>query len=77
LQRHADACTSLPLRGSVFGTEIEVGGWRLFHVGSAELVERGWRVKPVDLALACVAGWTTTERYPERLVAARSPPEDR
>ena len=72
-------CTDVPLRtqayrcGSVFGTEIEVGGRRLFHVGSAELVERGWRVKPVDLALACVAGWTTTERYPERLVAALSP----
>ena len=72
-------CTDVPMRteayrcGAVFGTEIEVGGRRLFHVGSAELVERGWRVKPVDLALACVAGWTSTERYPERLVAALSP----
>jgi L-ascorbate metabolism protein UlaG (beta-lactamase superfamily) len=72
-------CTDVPLRteayrcGAVFGTEIEVAGRRLFHVGSAELVERGWRVGPVDLALACVAGWTTTERYPERLVAALSP----
>ncbi len=72
-------CTDVPMRaqayrcGAVFGTEIEVAGRRLFHVGSAELVERNWRVKPVDLALACVAGWTTTERYPERLVAALSP----
>jgi len=72
-------CTDVPMRteayrcGAVFGLEIEVGGRRLFHVGSAELVERGWRVKPVDLALACVAGWTSTERYPERLVAALSP----
>jgi L-ascorbate metabolism protein UlaG (beta-lactamase superfamily) len=72
-------CTDVPMRteayrcGAVFGTEIEVGGRRLFHVGSAELVERGWRVKPVDVALACVAGWTSTERYPERLVAALSP----
>ena len=69
-------CTDVPMRteayrcGAVFSTEIEVGGRRLFHVGSAELVERGWHVKPVDLALACVAGWTSTERYPERLVAA-------
>ena len=72
-------CTYVPLRtegyrcGAVFSTEIEVGDRRLFHVGSAELVERGWRVKPVDLALACVAGWTATERYPERVVAALSP----
>ena len=72
-------CTDVPMRteayrcGAVFGVEIEVGGRRLFHVGSAELVERRWRVGPVDLALACVAGWTSTERYPERLVAALSP----
>jgi L-ascorbate metabolism protein UlaG (beta-lactamase superfamily) len=72
-------CSDVPLRtegyrcGAVFGAEIAVGGRRLFHVGSAELVERGWHVAPVDLVLACVAGWTSTERYPERLVAALSP----
>lgn len=72
-------CTDVPMRtqayrcGAVFSTEIEIAARRLFHVGSAELVESGWRVGPVDLALACVAGWTSTERYPERLVAALSP----
>jgi hypothetical protein len=72
-------CSDVPMRteayrcGAVFGTEIEVAGRRIFHVGSAELVESGWRVAPVDLALACVAGWTTTMRYPERLIAALSP----
>ncbi len=72
-------CSDVPMRtaayrcGAVFGTEIEVGGRRLFHVGSAEMVESGWRVRPVDLALTCVAGWTSTARYPERLVAALSP----
>ena len=72
-------CTDIPMRteayrcGAVCAVEIEVGGRRLFHVGSAEPVERRWRVGPVDLALACVAGWTSTERYPERLVAALSP----
>jgi len=72
-------CSDVPMRteayrcGAVFGAEIEVGGRRLFHVGSAELVEQHWRVPPVDLALACVAGWTSTARYPERLVAALSP----
>lgn len=72
-------CSDVPMRteayrcGAVFGVEIEVHGYRLFHVGSAELVEHNWKVKPVDLALACVAGWTASERYPERLVAALSP----
>ncbi|HYD50941.1 MAG TPA: MBL fold metallo-hydrolase [Terriglobales bacterium] len=72
-------CCDVPLRtqgyrcGMVIGTEIEVAGRRIFHVGSAELVERHWQINPVDLALACVAGWTSTERYPERLVAALSP----
>lgn len=72
-------CTDVPLRtegyrcGAVFSVEIEVAGRRLFHVGSAELVERRWQVGAVDLALACVAGWTSTDRYPERLVAALSP----
>lgn len=72
-------CTDVPLRtegyrcGAVFGAEIEVGGRRLFHVGSAELVEAGWRVAPVDLVLACVAGWTSSDRYPERLAAALAP----
>lgn len=72
-------CTDVPMRsaayrcGAVFGAEIEVAGRRLFHVGSAELVERNWRVGAIDLALVCVAGWTSTERYPERVVAALSP----
>ncbi len=72
-------CSEIPMRsnayrcGAVFGTEIEVASRRLFHVGSAELIESRWQVRPVDLALACVAGWTTTDRYPERLVSALSP----
>ncbi len=72
-------CTDVPMRteayrcGAVFGVEIEVGGRRLFHVGSAELVEQRWHLGPVDLALTCVAGWTSTDRYPERLASALSP----
>jgi L-ascorbate metabolism protein UlaG (beta-lactamase superfamily) len=70
-------CDDVPLRmgdyrcGAIFGVEIEVAGRRLYHVGSAELLEH--RVGEVDLVLACVAGWKTTVRYPERLVAALSP----
>jgi L-ascorbate metabolism protein UlaG (beta-lactamase superfamily) len=72
-------CGDVPMRaqayrcGAVFGVEIEAAGRRVYHVGSAELVEAGLRVGPVDLALACVAGWTTSERFPERMVAALAP----
>src|SRR5262249_11095399 len=72
-------CSDVPMRteayrcGAGFSVEIEIAGKRVFHVGSAELVERRWNVGPVDLTLACVAGWTSTERYPERLVSALSP----
>lgn len=61
--------------GAVFGVEIRVAGRTIHHVGSAELVEErlGVRGTSVDLALVCVAGWTSTERYPERLVRALSP----
>ncbi len=74
-------CDEVPLRatqyrcGAVFGVEIRVGGRVLHHVGSAELVEAGLPrdAAGVDLALACVAGWTKSPRYPERLVRALAP----
>ncbi len=74
-------CDEVPLGvtryrcGAVFGVEIRVAGRTLYHVGSAELVEEHLAGAPrqVDLALVCVAGWTTTARFPERLVKALSP----
>jgi L-ascorbate metabolism protein UlaG (beta-lactamase superfamily) len=72
-------CDQVPLRaeryrcGAVFAVEIRVAGRTIVHLGSAELVERTLDVKNVDLALVCVAGWTTSERYPERLMAALAP----
>ena len=74
-------CDHVPTRiggfrcGAVFGVEIRVGGRRLFHVGSAELVEGNLdaAARGADLVLACVAGWTSTPRYPERLLAAFDP----
>lgn len=72
-------CDQVPLRaqryrcGAVFAVEIRVAGKTIVHLGSAELVERHLDVKQVDLALVCVAGWTTSERYPERVMQALAP----
>lgn len=72
-------CGDVPLRaeeyrcGAVFGVEIEVAGKTLFHLGSAELLEASLERLEVDLALVCVAGWRTSERFPERAMRALSP----
>jgi L-ascorbate metabolism protein UlaG (beta-lactamase superfamily) len=77
-----DDCEAVPMRlhhykcGAVFGVEITVGGRTLHHLGSAELVEaalhRGAR-RPIDVLLLCVAGWTKSQRFPERALSAFSP----
>jgi len=61
--------------GAVFGVEIRVAGRTLYHVGSADLVEEhlGARGSAIDLALVCVAGWTSTPRYPERILQTLAP----
>ena len=59
--------------GAVFGVEITVGGRTLFHLGSAELVERTLAVHNLDLLLLCVAGWTKGDDVPERVLRALSP----
>jgi L-ascorbate metabolism protein UlaG (beta-lactamase superfamily) len=76
-----DDCDALPMRlhkyrcGAVFGVEIRVAGRSIFHLGSAEVVERslGQKVHEIDLLLLCVAGWTKGERFPERAISALSP----
>jgi L-ascorbate metabolism protein UlaG (beta-lactamase superfamily) len=71
-------CDDVPSRitgfkcGAVFALEIKVAGKTIVHVGSAELTE-SVKARDVDLALACVAGWTKGDRVPERLVRAVSP----
>jgi L-ascorbate metabolism protein UlaG (beta-lactamase superfamily) len=66
-------CGDVPMRaeeyrcGAVFGVEIRVAGRTLYHLGSAELVDANVDVKNVDLLLMCVAGWTTSEDFPERV----------
>jgi L-ascorbate metabolism protein UlaG (beta-lactamase superfamily) len=72
-------CDDVPMRvndykcGAVFGVEIRVAGRTLYHVGSAELVDANIRVKHVDLLLMCVAGWTSTRDYPERVAQRLAP----
>lgn len=71
-------CDELPLRaeryrcGAVFAVEIQVAGRRLVHLGSAEIID-GLDAKEPDLLLLCVAGWTTSRDFPERVARALSP----
>ncbi len=72
-------CDHVPLRtekyrcGAVFRVEIEVFGRTIVHLGSAEIVERTAPPKDVDLLLMCVAGWQSSERFPERVARALDP----
>lgn len=72
-------CDHVPLRteryrcGAVFRVEIEVFGRTIVHLGSAELVERAAPPKDVDLLLLCVAGWQSSDRFPERVARALDP----
>jgi L-ascorbate metabolism protein UlaG (beta-lactamase superfamily) len=73
-------CDEVPLGvrgyrcGAVFGVEIRAAGRRIFHVGSAELVDEQLAgTGEIDLALVCVAGWTSSARFPERVVRALRP----
>lgn len=72
-------CDQIPTRtgdyrcGAVFRIEIRVAGRTLVHVGSADLVDDASSPIECDVALACVAGWTSTKDYPERLVRALNP----
>lgn len=71
-------CDQLPLRahryrcGAVFGVELRVAGKTLYHLGSADLLDAR-APRDVDLLLMCVAGWTTTARFPDRVMRAFSP----
>lgn len=72
-------CDHVPLRteryrcGAVLRVEIEVFGRTIVHLGSAELVERAAPPGNIDLLLLCVAGWQSSERFPERVARALDP----
>ena len=72
-------CDDVPMRaheyrcGAVFGVEVRVAGRKIFHMGSAELVDRTLDVRHIDLLLMCVAGWTTGRDLPERVAHKVAP----
>lgn len=72
-------CDQIPDRtgayrcGAVFRIEIRVAGRTLVHVGSADLVDDAAAPIESDLVMACVAGWTSTKDFPERLLRAVNP----
>lgn len=71
-------CEQIPLRteryrcGAVFGVDVRVAGRRIYHMGSADLLD-GHPERNVDLLLMCVAGWTSTERFAPRVMGALRP----
>ena len=71
-------CDQLPLRthryrcGAVFGVELRVADKTLYHLGSADLLDAR-APRNIDLLLMCVAGWTTTPRFTDRVMRAFTP----
>jgi L-ascorbate metabolism protein UlaG (beta-lactamase superfamily) len=59
--------------GQVFGTSIAVGGRRLYHVGSANLVDDAIRDRDIDAVLLCIAARRSTERFIPRILGKLRP----
>jgi L-ascorbate metabolism protein UlaG (beta-lactamase superfamily) len=71
---HVDELTPQRYRcGQVWGICIEVAGIRIYHQGSADLIEDEIRDRGVDLFLCGIAGRRFTPRYVERIVRALAP----
>lgn len=83
LPGEVDAALRPPLRtrdyrhGTVFAPLLEVGGRRILHLGSADLVDDALAAavgeQPVDLALVCVPGWRRCPDLLARLVRVARP----
>lgn len=59
--------------GQVWGLLIEVAGARIYHQGSADLIESEIKDKGVDVFLCGASGRRFTPRYVERIVRALEP----
>ncbi|HVY78438.1 MAG TPA: MBL fold metallo-hydrolase [Solirubrobacterales bacterium] len=71
---HLDALSPAAYRcGQVWGISIEVAGLRLYHQGSANLIDEAIRVRDVDVFLAGVAGRSFTDDYWRRIVPRLDP----
>lgn len=71
---HVDGLTPQAYRcGQVWGICIEVAGFRIYHQGSADLLEGEITDRGVDLFLCGISGRRFTPRYLERAVRALEP----
>jgi L-ascorbate metabolism protein UlaG (beta-lactamase superfamily) len=71
---HLDGLSPAAYRcGQVWGISIEVAGLRLYHQGSANLVDEAIRERGVDVFLAGVAGRNFTDDYWRRILPRLDP----
>lgn len=71
---HLDGLTPQAYRcGQVWGLLVEVAGFRIYHQGSADLLEDEIKDRGVDLFLCGASGRRFTPRYVERIVRALDP----
>jgi L-ascorbate metabolism protein UlaG (beta-lactamase superfamily) len=71
---HVDLLTPQAYRcGQVWGICVEVAGIRIYHQGSADLLEDEIKDDAVDVLLCGIAGRRFTRRYVDRMVRALSP----
>jgi L-ascorbate metabolism protein UlaG (beta-lactamase superfamily) len=59
--------------GQVWGISIEVAGLRLYHQGSANLIDEAVREREVDVFLAGIAGRSFTRDYWRRILPRLDP----
>jgi L-ascorbate metabolism protein UlaG (beta-lactamase superfamily) len=71
---HLDGLSPSAYRcGQVWGISIEVAGVRLYHQGSANLIDEAVRERQVDVFLAGVAGRSFTRDYWKRILPRLDP----
>lgn len=71
---HLDSLSPAAYRcGQVWGITIAVAGIRLYHQGSANLVDNAVRERGIDVFLAGVAGRSFTDRYWQRILPLLEP----
>jgi L-ascorbate metabolism protein UlaG (beta-lactamase superfamily) len=72
-ERLDSLCPSAYRCGQVWGITIAVAGIRLYHQGSANLIDEAVRERGVDFFLAGVAGRSFTDRYWQRILTRLEP----
>lgn len=71
---HVDGMACAGYRcGQVYGVHVEVAGLRLYHQGSADLIDEAIRDHGVDIFLAGIAGRGFTRDYTGRALRALRP----